>query len=554
MEKKIFIGGAWPYANYLLHVGHLAALLPGDVIARYYRLNGDQVIYVSGTDTHGTPITMRAKKEGVSPKEIATYYHEKFSETFDKMNFSYDLYTSTMENFHMENVKEYLKILIANGYIYEKEEGQDYCDRCKKFLSDREIIGVCPKCGGKATGDQCDECLTSLNTNEVMDRHCKECGGSTILKNNKHLYFKLSAFQEELEKLVNSYSSTWRTQAVGESKKFLEMQLIDRAVTRQLDWGVEVPVDGYDDKRIYVWIEAVLGYLTAGKKYAQSQNINFDEFLSKENDNLRTYFVHGKDNIPFHTIIFPALISGLSKSYQLPKYIISSGYVNMNDEKMSKSKGNLITVDELVDKFNADSIRYYMIANGPEKKDVNFNEFDLIQAHNKFLVGALGNFINRNLSFIKKKFDGHIAESNIDLKIKEVTQKEYKLIGNLIENGELRSAIENVMEYISLGNKYYDDRKPWIQVKENIKDFNETTYTCIYMMANIANLISPFMPDTAQKIRKILNISELKWEENNIHGDFEVNEIPLLFDRIDVKKKINEDDVENEKLKNHKNR
>ena len=357
MRKDVFIGGAWPYANYFLHIGHLAALLPGDILARYYRGKGDNVIYVSGSDCHGTPITERAKKEGISPKEIATFYHEEFKKTFENLGFEYDKYSNTMDDHHHKYVQEQFKKLYDNGFLYEKEEPQDFCESCNTFLSDREIVGICPRCGGKSTGDQCEVCAASLDSKEVMDKHCKACGSKTIMKNNKHLYFELPKFESDLQRLIDESKDRWRKNALGEAQKYIDMGLIDRAATRQLDWGVKVPIEGYDDKRIYVWIEAVLGYLSVGQEVADSRNINFDEFMSNDNENLITYYVHGKDNIPFHTTIFPAIIKGLKNNYRLPDYIISSAYVNLNNEKMSKSKGNLITANELLDMFTKDTIR-----------------------------------------------------------------------------------------------------------------------------------------------------------------------------------------------------
>lgn len=534
-KRYIFIGGAWPYANYFLHVGHLAALLPGDILAKYFRGNGDNVIYVSGSDCHGTPITERAKKEGVSPQKIATYYHQEFKKTFDNLGFEYDLYSNTMDDFHQSYVQDNFKKLIENGYIYAKEVPQDYCETCETFLSDREIVGTCPICGGKSTGDQCEVCNASLDSSEVLDKHCKTCGTNCVTKNNNYLYFALSKFTSVLQELINKNGEHWRKNAVGEAQKFLNLGLIDRAATRQLNWGVEVPVEGYDDKRIYVWIEAVLGYLSAGTQVANEKNINFDEFLSDSNEKLITYYVHGKDNIPFHTTIFPALLTGLNKGYRLPDYIISSAYVNLNNEKMSKSKGNLITANELLEYFDKDTIRFYFAFNGPEVDDINCSYEEIVQCHNKFLVGMLGNFVNRNLSFICKKFEGKITEGIIDSNIVNTTSKIYKLVGSHIEAGEFRKAVISILDYISLGNKYYDSQQPWNQVKNDINAFNNTTYTCVYMMANIANLIAPILPDASKKIKDMLDLSEFKWEEEKISGDMQVNNLSLLYERIDDK-------------------
>lgn len=546
MSRDIFIGGAWPYSNYYLHVGHLAALLPGDILARYFRGKGDNVIYVSGSDSHGTPITERAKKEGITPEQIATYYHNEFKKTFDKLGFEYDMYSNTMTDNHKKFVQENFVRLMNNGFIYEDTEPQDYCEHCEKFLSDREIVGTCPHCGGKSTGDQCDECMTSLDSKEVLDKHCKECGAKTITKDNKHLYFKLPEFEKNLQDLINNSKTTWRKNALGEAQKYIDMGLVNRAATRQLDWGVEVPVTGYEDKRIYVWIEAVLGYLSVGTEVAKQRGIDFNEFLSDNNKNLITYYVHGKDNIPFHTIIFPALLEGLQMNYRLPDYIISSAYVNLNNEKMSKSKGNLITANELLELFERDTLRFYFMFYGPETRDTNCSIEDIIQVHNKFLVGVLGNFVNRNLAFINKKFDGIIKEGTIDDKIIEFTDKTYQIVGVLIEKGEFKSALNYVVEYISMGNKYYDEQQPWLQVKNDINAFNNTTYTCIYMISNISNLINPFIPDASKKIKEMLSLPEYKWESEKITGDLKVKDISLLFNRIDDKKKDNSTEKENQ--------
>ena len=536
MEKRdIFIGGAWPYANYYLHVGHLAALLPGDILAKYFRGKGDNVIYVSGSDCHGTPITERAKKENVSPKEIATHYHNEFVKTFNNLGFEYDEYSSTMSEHHKEYVEEQFKRMLDNGYIYEKEELQDYCEECNSFLSDREIVGACPHCGGKSTGDQCDICGDSLDSSEVLDKHCKTCGSSTIMKKNKHLYFKLTAFEKTLQDLINQNKEKWRKNALGEAQKYIDMGLVDRAATRQLDWGVPVPVEGYDDKRIYVWIEAVLGYLSVGKEVAEKRGIDFDKFMSKDNQKLKTYYVHGKDNIPFHTTIYPALISAIKNNYNLPDYIVSSAYVNLNNEKMSKSKGNLITANELLEMFDSDTLRFYFSFKGPETNDMNCSLSDIIQTHNKFLVGMLGNFVNRNLSFINKKFDGSIQEAHIDEKIKEATEKSFKLIGDFFERGELRNAVTQIFEYVAIANKYYDTCQPWVQVKEDINAFNDTTYTCTYMIANMTNMIAPILPHASQKIKQMLDLPDYKWEETKIIGNYQIRNLQVLYDRIDEK-------------------
>lgn len=534
-KRDILIGGAWPYANYYLHVGHLAALLPGDVIGKYYRGCGDNVMYVSGSDCHGTPITERARKEGTTPEEIATHYHEEFLKSFGNMDFEYDLYTKTMSDYHKKYVQEQLKRIYDNGYIYEKEIPQDFCEKCNKFLSDREIVGKCPKCGGESTGDQCDSCGASLDNSEVLDKRCKACSLPVVSRLNKHLYFSLSSFEKEIQELIDKNKDRWRKNAVGEAQKFLNMGLVDRAATRQLDWGVPVPIEGYEDKRVYVWFEAVMGYLSTAKQVAEQRGIDFDKFMSDSNPNLRTYYVHGKDNIPFHTIIYPALILAMKNNYRLPDYIVSSAFVNLNNDKMSKSKGNLITVNELLDMFESDTIRFYFSLKGPEVNDMNCSIEDIIQTHNKFLVGMLGNFINRNLAFINKKFDGVIKESTVDEEIKNSTVDYLKQIGEYFEKGEIKNATNHIMDYISLANKYYDSKEPWNLVKDNIDEFNKVTYTCLYMIANISNMVEPIIPNASRRIKKMLNLPDYKWEEEVISGDYKVNDLQVIYNRIDEK-------------------
>lgn len=531
MKRNILIGGAWPYANNSLHIGHIAGLIGGDIIARYYRGVGDNVVYVSGTDSHGTPITLRAKEEGIKPVELANRYHEEFVNTFKKINFSYDLYTTTDSAYHREKVMDYFKKIYDNGFLYAKEEEEAFCPICQLFLSDREIIGKCPICGGIAKGDQCDSCLASLDSKDILNKQCKYCNGETITKLNKHLYFKLSAFQEILTNYVNEHKDIWRKNAHNESLKYLNMGLIDRCATRQLEWGIDVPIDGFTDKKIYVWFEAVLGYITTAQKVLEDRDLSFEAFM--KDPHLISYYVHGKDNIPFHTIIFPALLKAIDQDYQLPSYIISSEYVNMNDVKMSKSLGNLITSDQLVDQYGNDAVRFALTFNGPEKKDTNFKIDDFIITHNKFLVGILGNFVNRNLSFLSKKFDGLIKEGIIDKSIQAKTLSVYQEVGLQIEQGNLRNALEKVFDYIILGNKYYDENEPWVKVKENLAEFNNITYTCIYMIANMANLIHPFLPETSLKIKQMLSLKEYQWQEEVIKGDLKITSLAILFNRFE---------------------
>lgn len=530
---KVFIGGAWLYGNSSAHVGHLAALLPGDVIARYYRKKGVEVIFDSGTDCHGTPITLRARKENVTAESIASKYHEEFKECFKNLDFSYEIYNSTMDPFHKEQVQKYFLEIMNNGYIYEKFEEQDFCTKCDKFLSDREIEGVCPHCGGLAKGDQCDSCLMELSAKEILNKKCKECGNETITKQNNHLYFKLSEFQDEIQKFLNEKKENWRLNAINETQKYLNNTLPDRAVTRELEWGIDTPVEGYENKKIYVWIEAVMGYLTAAHKYCNEKGIDFEEFFTS--NDLKTYYIHGKDNITFHTVIYPALLMAMKHNYKLPDYIISSEYLNFGDLKMSKSAGTGIYIKDMLEKYDSDTIRYYILANNPEKRDTNFKMDEFIQAHNKHLVGEYGNFVNRNLAFINKKFDGIVNPGNMDKEIEEKIKNLYNEVGTLIEKGELRNALDLIQSLINDANKYYDEMKPWVLVKEDIDKFNDVTYTCLNLMANIANLIEPFIPKSSKKLKEMLEITTNEWKYIEVKQNLHLENIEILFERIEEK-------------------
>lgn len=531
MKRNIFIGGAWPYANNTLHVGHLASLLPGDIIARFFRQNGDNVIYVSGTDCHGTPITVRAQKAGVAPKDIATEYDSEFRDLFNKLNFSYDNYSNTMRPYHLKRVQEMFKRIYQNGYLYPKKELQDYCTIDNKFLADREIEGHCPYCGGFARGDQCEECLHTLSPSQLKDKVCKICGKSAIeQRENEQLVFKLSAFQKPLADWLKQKNEDWRTNAVNETRKYLKDGLKDRDATRDITWGVPVDIEGFKDKKVYVWFEAVLGYITAGEQVCQKDGLNFDDFV--KGDNCKIYLVHGKDNIPFHTVIYPALLLSLEENYRLPDEIISSEYVNVNGEKMSKSKGNFVSVKELLEKYPVDLIRFYFSVKGPEKRDMNFIEQDLIHFNNKVLVGGLGNFINRNLSFLNKKCDGKVPQRLISDQLQRKVQDVYIEIGNLIKKGAVKEASEKLIEMVAFSNKYYDEHTPWILFKESQDKFYQVSFECIYLIINLANLLAPFMPETSNRIFEMLNFQPDGWKEQTMDGNVELGDVNLLFNRI----------------------
>ena len=528
MERNILIGGAWPYANSDLHLGHIAGLISGDILARYFRLQGCNVMFVSGTDCHGTPITERAKREKKSPKDIAEYYDKRDRETLEKFDFSYDLYTNTDTDFHKQEVMKMFKKIYDNGYIYEKIEPQAYCNHCQKFLSDRELEITCPKCGKATKAEQCDNCQYVPTIEDLKEGICLECKEKVVLKDNKNLYLELSKFQKELEEYVAKNNTLWRINAKNETNKYLKQGLVDRAVTRDLDWGVDIPVPGYESKKMYVWIEAVLGYITATMKKCEELGKNWEEFW-KEEYKPTIYMVHGKDNIVFHSIIFNSLLLAMKENYHLVNTIVSSEYLNINDEKISKSKGNGTPAIELIEKYGSDVLRFYLINNGPEKKDANFTIDALVATNNGELLNKFGNLVNRTLKF--KELE-EIPEGKLDENIKQKIEETYKLVGKNIENLEFKQATDIAMELVETANKYYDEQKPWIQKKENLQEFNNTIFTCSVIIANLANIFEPFIPSACTKIRKYLNIQEKNWQLIEPKIGLKLDNIEPLFSRM----------------------
>ncbi len=519
--RYILIGGAWPYANSSLHLGHFAALISGDVLARYHRQIGDKVIYVSGTDCHGTPITERAKKEGTTPKQIAEKYHKEFDTAFKKMNFSYDLYTETEDDYHKEKVKEIFK------KIYDKIDEDIYCEHCQKFVADRELKLICPNCGEETKGDQCD-CGYVPTKEDLKNAVCIDCGSKTTTRPNKNLYVSLSKLQPQIEEYVKKNEKYWRKNSQNETHKYLKEGLRDRAVTRNLDWGIEIPVEGFEDKRMYVWIDAVLGYVTAAMKYCEENNLDWENWWKqkKQNENI-VYMVHGKDNIVFHTLILPGLLLGINENFLLPDKIVSTEYLNFHDQKFSKSKGIGMTILEALEKYNADTLRFHLIKNGPETKDANFTEDDYIQTHNE-ITNKLGNFVNRTLKY---KGLTNVPDGDMDIEVKNYIEKAYMEISEDIEKIEFRNASNKIIELLDFANKYYDEKKPWVQFKENKQEFDNIIYTCCVVIANISNVIEPFMPETAEKIRKYLEINDKAWKYIDVQKGLEISNIEPLFER-----------------------
>ena len=526
--KNILIAGAWPYANGSLHIGHVAGLLAGDVLARYHRAKGDRVCYVSGSDCHGTPVALRAKREGLTPWEVSDRFHEEFSRCFQWLGFGYDLYSKTSSEEHIRFVQEFHEKLYGSPYVYEKEVPQAYCEGCKSFLADRFVTGKCPVCGEAARGDQCDACGEVLEPEQLIEPVCAVCGERISFRNTRHLYIAISRLEKELKAYVESHEN-WRKNAVALSKRYIEEGLRDRALTRDLDWGIDVPRKGYEDKKIYIWAENVLGYLSLSRLVAKERGWDFKELWGEE---ARHYYVHGKDNIPFHTIILPALLLAEGEDWHLPDHIISSEYLTLEGKKISTSQNYAIWVKDLIGRYEADSLRYYLLANGAEKRAADFSWQGFITSHNNELLGAWGNFVNRTLIFITKYLDGRVPEGILEKGLEEEIDRLYEKIGKKVEGGRLKEAIDDIFAFVRFSNKYFDLGKPWITRNTSLRDCQDTLYNCVQLIVNLAVLLKPFLPFSSEKVLGWF-LLDSSWKRKTVPTGFVIPETEILFRRID---------------------
>lgn len=528
----ILIGGAWPYANGSLHVGHIAALLPGDILARYYRQKGEKVLYVSGSDCNGTPISIRANQEHTTVKAIADKYHSEFSQTFEQLGFTYDFYTRTDAEHHHKTVQKLFLQLLNNGYLYKKKIEQAYCVIDKQFLPDRFVEGICPNCGAKARGDQCDHCSTILDPLDLIEKRCKICNSVPEIRETEHFYFSFSAFQEKLVQYVAKAQSEkrWRENAILLTKRYLAEGVPDRAVTRDLPNGIAVPVAGFEGKKIYVWIEAVAGYYTASVEWARQQG---EEIQDWWHEDTLSYYVHGKDNIPFHTVIWPAILMALNQP-SLPTHIISNEYVTLEKKKISTSQNWAVWVPELLQRYHPDSIRYFLTVNAPENRDTDFSWREFIFSHNSELLGAFANFVNRTLKFIEKSFNHVVPNTSIDERIIASTQALFEEVGTLIEEGHFKQALERIFEYVRAANRYFDEQKPWIQIKEDPVACKQTLATCTFIISNLAQLLQPFLPVAVKEIKEMLQVDVCTWSMQ-MSLPTNLTNIHPIYERLDVK-------------------
>lgn len=549
--QPIYIGAAWPYANGNPHLGHIAGLLAGDVLARYFRQKGHPVLYVSGSDCHGTPISVEADKEGISPAALSERYHQVFRDALiNGLGFSYDLYTTTTTELHKKTVQEFFRALLSKDFLQLKSSQQFFCESCKRFLPDRFVEGTCPKCGfGQGRGDQCDECGVLLDPEDILHPKCKICGHVPIFRKTEHFYFRLSLFEKKLKEWVRA-SKGWTANALNFTKGLLEQKLKDRPITRDIDWGVPIPLEGFEEKRLYVWFDAVVGYVSASKEWASANNHvdSWEQFWKQ--DDVIAYYVHGKDNVPFHTIIWPAMLMGVSDLH-LPDRIIASEYLTLEGRQFSKSRQWAVWVPDFLQKFDPDALRYYLIANGPETMDADFSWKQFQSRINGDIIGNFGNFIHRTCSFIADHFpDGVTAPEKVDSKTKELrhhADQAFEKIGKEIEQGHFRSALQEVIEIASEGNRFLNDKEPWHTVKKDREKTEHDLAVLASVIRDLGSLIRPFLPFTSDRIFELIGCDRFQsqsWRPAEPTKMIIKNPRPLF-------RKIEDADIEEEDKKLH---
>ena len=543
MSKKRFtITAALPYANGPVHIGHLAGVyIPADIFTRYQRLKGNDVAFVCGSDEHGVPITIRAQKEGVTPQQVVDKYHTIIQNSFEQLGISFDIYSRTSSETHFETAADYFKKLYDKGVFLEKTSEQFFDPEKQQFLADRYIKGECPKCHHPdAYGDQCEKCGSTLSPDELIHPKSALSDATPIKKETKHWYLPLDKYEDFLKEwILDGHKEDWKTNVYGQCKSWLTQGLNPRAVTRDLDWGVPVPVEGADGKVLYVWFDAPIGYISATKDWAQQNGKNWEDYW-KNDDTSLVHFI-GKDNIVFHCIIFPSMLKA-DGSYILPENVPANEFLNLEGDKISTSRNWAVWLHEYLEDFpgKEDVLRYALCATAPETKDNDFTWKDFQTRNNSELVGILGNFVNRAVVLTHKYFGGKVPRIHqleaIDKEVLGNLAKAPSIIGESIEKYKFRDALTQLMEVARSGNKYLADTEPWKLYKEDPQRVETILNTGLQLAAAIANLAEPFMPKTAEKLRNILNISPVDWDEvssNLLVEQHQLNKAELLFAKIE---------------------
>ncbi len=536
--KRYLITSALPYANGPVHIGHLAGVyVPSDIYTRYLRLKGHDVISVCGSDEHGVPITIKAKKEGITPQQVVDRYHEIIEKSFRRLGMSFDIYSRTSSPTHRVTASEFFRKLYDEGKFIEQTSEQFYDEEAKTFLADRYIVGTCPRCQNeKAYGDQCEKCGSTLSPDELINPKSAVSGAVPVKRETKHWYLPLDKYEGFLREWILEGHKEWKSNVYGQCKSWLDLGLQPRAVSRDLDWGIPVPVEGADGKVLYVWFDAPIGYISATKDLTP----DWEKYWKSE-DTKMVHFI-GKDNIVFHCIVFPSMLKAHG-DYILPENVPANEFLNLEGDKISTSQNWAVWLHEYLDEFpgKEDVLRYVLCANAPETKDNDFTWKDFQARNNSELVAVLGNFVNRALVLTKKYYDGVIPERGALTEYDEATIEELqKIKASLernIENYHFREALKDAMAYSRIGNKYLADTEPWKVVKTDPERVKTILNIALQITANTAIAIEPFMPFSAEKMLKMLAVDKFGWEQLGsmelMAAGHTIGDAQLLFEKIE---------------------
>ncbi|MCI0831877.1 MAG: methionine--tRNA ligase [Chloroflexi bacterium] len=514
MAERIFLGVAWPYANGSLHIGQLVgAYLPADIFARYHRTAGNDVLMVSGSDVHGTPITVRAEQEGRSPEDVASQYHEEFLECWEKMGITFDCYTSTGTENHARVTQDIFLKLLESGDIFKQTMELPYCTVEGRFLLDRYVEGTCPFCGDEgARGDQCDNCGRVLDPFDLKNPKCKFDFSTPERRESEHFFLRLSAYSDALKAWLSDDKEHWRKNVRNFALGLTEQGLLDRSITRDLTWGVRIPVEGYETKRIYVWFDAVIGYLSAAIEWAEKEGTPERWREWWQDPEAKSYYFIGKDNIWFHALIWPAQLMGYSKAtgetYNLPYDVPANQFLTIKGAKQSTSKRLAVWVPDFLERYDPDPLRYYLSAIMPETADADFTWAGFVQRNNDELVATWGNLVNRVLTFTYKNFDKSVPEpgdlSETDRALISRVEEALEEAGREIAAGNFRAALEAGMSAAREANRYVEDNAPWKLLKEDRERCATVLYTAIAAISGLKTALYPFLPFTCQKLHGYL--------------------------------------------------
>ncbi len=543
--KRYTITSALPYANGPIHIGHLAGVyVPADIYARYLRSKGEDVIFIGGSDEHGVPITIKARQQGVTPQEIVDKYHEMIKKSFQEFGISFDVYSRTSAPIHHETASEFFRKMYEKGDFIEKTSLQYYDEENKQFLADRYITGTCPHCNyEKAYGDQCENCGTSLSPNDLINPKSALSGNIPVKKETKHWFLPLDQYEDWLrEWILEGHKDDWKSNVYGQCKSWIDQGLQPRAVTRDLDWGVKVPLVGVDGKVLYVWFDAPIGYISATKEWSQETGQEWEPYW-KDEDSKLVHFI-GKDNIVFHCIIFPSMLKK-EGSYILPENVPANEFLNLENDKISTSRNWAVWLHEYLEEFpgKQDVLRYALCSNAPETKDNDFTWKDFQAKNNNELLAIFGNLIIRTLVLTDKYFDGIVPErgelSDLDKKVVEEIKKYPGKIGKSLDNYRFREALAEMMNLARLGNKYLTDSEPWKVFKTDEERVKTILNISLQICANLSILSEPFLPFTADRLVEMLNMEPLKWNdagsEDILKAGHQLNKAEYLFERIEDK-------------------